>query len=114
MTPELIIPNVAAQPCMNGARRRKNASVRPDTNILAPAATLVAVRAIAATTNTKNANVKPDSRGMPLAVCVFATAPTGVRLTKIVRVWDINSKPAQNCQSNAHLTKIMFIASVVQ
>ena len=77
MTPELITPSALVRPCMNGARRRKNASAQRGINTPAPAATLVVVTAIAATTNTKNANVKPDSRGMPLAECVSATAPTG-------------------------------------
>ena len=85
MTAELITPSALAQPCMNGARRRKNASARPDINILAPAATLAAVTATAAMENIRNANVKPDSRGVPPAECVFATVPTGVRLTKIAR-----------------------------
>ena len=83
MTPELITPNALARPCMNGARQRKNASAQRDINTLAPAATSAAVRAIAAMENIRNANVKPDSRGVPLAECVFATAPIGVRSTKI-------------------------------
>ena len=85
MTPELIIPSALARPCMNGARQRKNASARPDTNTLAPAATSAAVRATAAMENIRNANVKPDSRGVPPVECVSAMVPTGVRLTKIVR-----------------------------
>ena len=85
MTPELIIPSALVRLCMNGARQRKNASARRGTNTLAPAATLAAVRAIAAMENIRNANVKPDSRGVPPAECVFATVPTGVRLTKIAR-----------------------------
>ena len=85
MIPELITPNVPARPCMNGARQRKNASAQPDINTLAPAATLAAVRAIAAMGNIRNANVKPDLHGMRQAECVSAMVPTGVRLTKIVR-----------------------------
>ena len=83
--PALITLNALARPCMNGARQRKNAYVRPDTNTLAPAATSAAVRAIAAMENIRNANVKPDSRGVPPVECVSAMVPTGVRLTKIVR-----------------------------
>ena len=109
MTAELITPNVAARPCMNGARRQKNASARPDTNTLAPAATLAAVTATAATTNTKNVNVKPDSRGVPPAECVSAMVPTGARSTKTAPAWDINSKAAQNYQSNVRLILTMFI-----
>ena len=85
MTAELITPSALAQPCMNGARQRKNASARRGTNTLAPAATLAAVRAIAAMGNIRNANVKPDLHGMRQAECVSAMVPTGVRLTKIVR-----------------------------
>ena len=109
MTPELIIPNAPARPCMNGARQRKNAYVRPDINTLAPAATSAAVRAIAAMENIKSANVKPDSPGVPLAECAFATAPIGVRSTKTAPAWDINSKAAQNYQSNVRLILTMFI-----
>ena len=76
MTPELITPNVPARPCMNGAHLRKNASAQPDINTLAPAATLAAVKAPLAMENIRNANVKPDSRGVPPAECVS---------TKIVR-----------------------------
>ena len=73
MTAELIIPNAPARPCMNGARQPKNASAQPDINTLAPAATSAAVRAIAAMENIRNANVKPDSRGV-----VFAAVPTNI------------------------------------
>ena len=77
MTVELITPNAPARPCTNGARQPKNAYVRRGTNILAPAATLAAVRAIAAMENIRNANVKPDSRGVPPVECVSATARIG-------------------------------------
>ena len=109
MTPELIIPNAPARPCMNGALRRKNASVQPDTNTLAPVATSAAVRAIAVMGNIRNANVKPDSRGVPPAECVSAMVLTGVRSTKTAPAWDINSKAAQNYQSNVRLILTMFI-----
>ena len=109
MTPELITPSALVRPCMNGARQRKNAYVRPDTNTLAPAATLAVVRAIAAMENIRNVNVKPDSRGVPPAECVSATAPTGARSTKTAPAWDINSKAAQNYQSNVRLIQTMFI-----
>ena len=85
MTPELITPNVPARPCMNGARQPKNASAQPDINTPAPAATSAVVRAIAAMENIRNANVKPDSRGVPPVECVSAMVPTGARSTKIVR-----------------------------
>ena len=73
MTAELITPSALVRPCMNGARQRKNASARRDINTLAPAATSAAVRAIAAMENIRNANVKPDSRGVPPAECVSAS-----------------------------------------
>ena len=92
MTPELITLNAPARPCMNGARQRKNASARRGTNTLAPAATSAVVRAIAVMGNIRNANVKPDSRGVPPAECVSAMVPTGARLTKIVRRWGIKSR----------------------
>ena len=109
MIPELIIPSALARPCMNGARRRKNVFARRGTNILAPAATLAAVRATAAMENIRNANVKPDSRGVPLAECVSATAPTGARSIKTAPAWDINSKAVRNYQSNVRLILTMFI-----
>ena len=109
MTPELITPNAPARPCMNGARQRKNAYVRPDTNTLAPAATLAEVRAIAAMGNIRNANVKPDSRGAPPVECAFAMVPTGARSTKTAPAWDINSKAVRNYQSNVRLILTMFI-----
>ena len=102
MTAELITPNAPAQLCMNGARQRKNVSARRDINIPAPAATSAAVRAIAATTNTKNANVKPDLHGMPLAECAFATAPTGARLIKIAPAWVTSNRAVRANSSNAH------------
>ena len=77
MTAELITPNALARPCMNGARRRKNASAQRGINTPAPAATSAAVTAIAAMENIRNANVKPDSRGVPPVECAFATAPIG-------------------------------------
>ena len=85
MTAELITPNVPARPCMNGARQRKNASAPRGINILVPAVTSAAVRAIAAMENIRNVNVKPDSRGVPPVECVSAMVPTGVRLTKIAQ-----------------------------
>ena len=109
MTPELITPNALARPCMNGARQPKNASAQPDINTPAPAATLAAVTAIAAMENIRNVNVKPDSPGVPPAECVSATAPTGARSTKTAPAWDINSKAAQNYQSNVRLILTMFI-----
>ena len=109
MTPELITPNALARPCMNGVPRQRNASAQPDTNTLAPAATSAAVTAIAAIENIRNVNVKPDSRGVPLAECAFATAPIGARSTKTAPAWDINSKAAQNYQSNVRLIQTMFI-----
>ena len=109
MTPELITPNVPARPCMNGAPAVKNASARRGTNILAPAATLAAVRATAAMENIRNVNVKPDSRGVPPVECAFATAPTGARSIKIARAWGISSRAVRNYQSNVRLILTMFI-----
>ena len=77
MTVELITQNALVRPCMNGARQPKNASARRGINTPAPAATLAAVRAIAVMGNIRNANVKPDSRGVPPAECASATAPIG-------------------------------------
>ena len=110
MTLELITPSALVRPCMNGARQRKNVSAQRGINIPAPAATLAAVRATAATTNTKNANVKPDSRGMPLAECAFATAPTGARLTKIAPAWGTSNRAVRENSSNARSTPIMPFA----
>ena len=109
MTAELITPNALARPCMNGARQRKNAYVRRGTNILAPAATLAAVRATAAMENIRNANVKPDSRGVPPAACAFVTVRIGVRLTKIAPAWGISNRAVRNYQSNVRLILTMFI-----
>ena len=109
MTPELITPNALVRPCTNGAPAVKNASARRGTNILAPVATLAVVTAIAVMENIRNVNVKPDSRGVPLAECVSAMVPTGVRLTKIAPAWDINSKAVRNYQSNVRLILTMFI-----
>ena len=110
MTPELITPSALVRPCMNGARRRKNASARRGINTLAPAATLAAVTAIAVMGNIRNANVKPDSRGVPLAECVSAMVPTGARSTKTAPAWDINSKAVRASSSNAPLIPIMPFA----
>ena len=109
MIPELITPNAPARPCMNGARQRKNVFAQRDINTLAPAATSAVVRAIAAMENIRNANVKPDSPGVPPAECVSATAPTGARSTKTAPAWDINSKAVRNYQSNVRLILTMFI-----
>ena len=109
MTPELITPNVPARPCMNGVPRRRNAFARRGINTPAPAATLAAVKAQAAMENIRNANVKPDSRGVPPAECVSAMVPTGARSTKTAPAWDINSKAVRNYQSNVRLILTMFI-----
>ena len=109
MTAELITPNALARPCMNGAPAVKNASAQRDTNILARAATLAAVTAKAVMGNIRNANVKPDSPGVPLAECVSAMVPTGARSTKTAPAWDINSKAVRNYQSNVRLILTMFI-----
>ena len=77
MTPELIIPSALVRPCMNGARRQRNASARRGTNILVQVATSAAVTAIVVMENIRNANVKPDSRGVPPVECVSATARIG-------------------------------------
>ena len=76
--PELIIKNVPALICMNGAPVAKNASAQRGINILVPAATSAAVKALLAITNTKNANAKPDSPGAPRVACAPAPAPIGV------------------------------------
>ena len=110
MTAELITPNVPARPCMNGARQRKNASAQPDINTLAPAATSAAVRATAAMENIRNANVKPDSRGVPPVECAFATARIGVRLIKIAPAWGISNRAVRANSSNARSTPIMPFA----
>ena len=62
---------------MNGAPVAKNASAPRGINILVPAATSAAVKALLAITNTKNANAKPDSPGAPPAACAPAPAPIG-------------------------------------
>ncbi len=85
MTAELITPSALVRPCMNGARQPKNASAQPDINTLAPVPDIPAAMAIAAMENIRNANVKPDSRGVPLAECAFATARIGARSTKTAR-----------------------------
>ena len=92
MTAELITPNALVRPCMNGARRRKNASAQRGINTSAPVATLAAVRATAAMENIRNVNVKPDSRGVPPAACAFVTARIGARSTKTVLAWGIKSR----------------------
>ena len=75
--PALIINSAPARICMNGAPVAKNASAQRGINILVPAATSAAVKALLAITNTKNANAKPDSPGAPRAVCAPAPAPIG-------------------------------------
>ena len=77
MTPELITLNAPARPCMNGAPQPRNVSAQLVINTLVAAATSAAEMATAAMESIRNASVKPDSRGVPLAECVFATAPTG-------------------------------------
>ena len=72
MTVELITPNVPARPCMNGARRRKNASVQPDTNTPAPVPDIPAARAIAVITNIKSVNALVDTHGMRRPELAFA------------------------------------------
>ena len=76
--PELIIKNAPARICMNGARAAKNASAQRGINILVPAVTSAAVKALLAITNIKNANAKPDSLGAPPAACAPAPALIGV------------------------------------
>ena len=78
MIPELIIQNVAARPCMNGARRRKNASARPDTNILVQGRDIPAATATAVITNIKNANVLVDIHGMRRPELASAAVPTNI------------------------------------
>ena len=78
MTAELIIPNALVRPCMNGARRQRNASAQPDINTPAPAATLAEVRAIAAMENIRNANALVDTHGMRRPELVFAAVPTNI------------------------------------
>ena len=78
MTPELITPNALARPCMNGARRRKNAYVRPDTNTLAPVPDIPAATATAVITNIKNANALVDTHGMRRPELVSAAVPTNI------------------------------------
>ena len=111
MTAELITPNALVRPCMNGARQPKNASARRGINTPAPAATLAAVRAIAVMGNIRNANVKPDSRGVPPAECVSATAPIGARSTKIAQVWGISNRAVRASSSNAPSIPIMPFAT---
>ena len=72
MIPELIIPSALARPCMNGARQPKNASVRPDTNILVPVPDIPAARATAVTTNIKNVNAPRDILGTRRPELAFA------------------------------------------
>ena len=110
MTAELITPSALVRPCMNGARQPKNASARRGTNTLAPAATLAAVRATAAMENIRNANVKPDSPGVPLAECVSAMVPTGARSTKTAPAWGISNRAVRANSSNARSTPIMPFA----
>ena len=62
---------------MNGARAAKNASAQRGINILVPAATSAAVKALLAIINIKNANAKPDSPGAPRVACAPAPAPIG-------------------------------------
>ena len=109
MTPELITLNAPARPCMNGAPQPRNVSAQLVINTLVAAATSAAEMATAAMENIRNASVKPDSRGVPLAECVSATAPTGARSIKTAPAWDINSKAVRNYQSNVRLILTMFI-----
>ena len=110
MTPELIIPSAPARPCMNGVLRLKNASAQRDINTPAPAATLAAVTAKAVMGNIRNVNVKPDSRGVPLAECVSAMVPTGARSTKTAPAWVTSNRAVRASSSNARSTPIMPFA----
>ena len=110
MTAELITLNALARPCMNGAPAVKNASAQRDINILVRAATLAAVTAKAVMGNIRNANVKPDSRGVPPVECAFATARIGVRLIKIAPAWGISNRAVRANSSNARSTPIMPFA----
>ena len=76
MTVELITPNVPARPCMNGARRRKNASAQRDINTLAPVPDIPAVRATAVITNIKSVNVPQAIPGMRRPELVSAAVAT--------------------------------------
>ena len=76
MIPELITPNALAQPCMNGARRRKNASAQRGINTPAPVPDIPAARAKAVTTNIKSVNVPqaiPGTRRPELVSAAVAT-----------------------------------------
>ena len=72
MTPELIIPNALARPCMNGARRRKNVSARRGTNTLAPVPDIPAVMVIVVITNIKNVNARQAILGTRRPELAFA------------------------------------------
>ena len=78
MTAELIIPNALARPCMNGARRRKNASAQRDINTLVPVPDIPEATATAVTTNIKNANALVDTHGMRRPELVSAAVPTNI------------------------------------
>ena len=90
MTPELITLNALARPCMNGARQRKNAYVRPDTNTLAPVPDIPAVMVIVVITNIKNVNARqaiPGTRRPELvSAAVLINTPARAATSPVGRV----------------------------
>ena len=90
MTAELIIPNALARPCMNGARRRKNASAQRDINTLVPVPDIPAEKATAVIANIKNVNARQAILGMRRPELAFAAVliniPARAAILPAVRV----------------------------
>ena len=96
MTAELITPSALVRPCMNGARRQRNASARPDINILVQGRDIPAVTAIAVTTNIKNVNAPQAILGMRRPELVSAAAPTNIPAQVVISPADRVRLAAEN------------------
>ena len=120
MTPELIIPNVPARPCMNGARQRKNASAQRGINTPAPVPDIPAARATAVTTNIKSVNVPqaiPGTRRPELVSAAVATnIPAQVVISPVGRVRLVAANiPPANAQPDllgTHQAECAFVMAL--